>query len=412
MKALVDASLRYNVPIHFIDARGLKGLPDFMTAEFASGFDVQDTVAAIADISRDAEGAENLALDTGGLVVKNTNDLSTGIGRVAAESQSFYLIGYSPRNTARDGKYRRIEVRLASPGGRGLKVRARRGYYAPEEGRTVDAGRGSDPEIGRALDSPFERKELPLRVSAFAFDETMAGRLRVLLAADVDVREVALQEKEGRRTGEVAFLAEIQHRETGDFWKVDEKIEMAMLPSTFEKLRQNGYTVSREFSLPAGGYQAKVVVRDLGSGRLGSVIHDFDVPATDAFRLSTPVLSDTLEERAAGTSGPPRPVLSVRRRFAPNSILYAQFSVFGAVSDEKTRMPRVLSGYDVVSLGGAVFKTGAATPIIPTSIGGLLRMNGISLVGAPPGRYVLVLRVKDEIAGRQVEVREPFEIGT
>jgi hypothetical protein len=387
-------------------------MPDFMTAEFSTSFDVQDTVAVIADISRDAEGAENLALDTGGLVVKNTNDLSSGITRVASESQAFYLIGYNPQNPARDGKFRRIEVRLSSARGRGLRVRARRGYYAPEDGRTVDIGRGSDPEIGRALDSPFERKELPLRVSAFAFDETMSGRLRVLLAADVDMREVALQDKEGRHAGEVAFLAEIQHRETGEFWKVDEKIEMAMLPATLEKLRQTGYTVSREFTLPAGGYQAKVVVRDLASGRLGSVIHDFDVPATDAFRVSTPVISDVLEERAPGASSPPRPVLSVRRRFAPNSILYAQYSVFGATPDETTRMPRVVSGYDVVSSGGAVFKTGAATPITPTSIGGLLRMNGINLAGAAPGRYELILRVKDEIGGKQIEVREPFEIGT
>ena len=57
MKALVEASTRVNVPIHFIDTRGLKALPEFMTTAYAQPFDVQDTVAVLADISREAEGA-------------------------------------------------------------------------------------------------------------------------------------------------------------------------------------------------------------------------------------------------------------------------------------------------------------------------------------------------------------------
>ena len=135
MKTLVDASMRVNVPIHFIDARGLKALPDFMTAEYASGFDITDTVAVLADITREAEGSENVALDTGGIVVKNTNDLASGLGRVATESQAYYLIGYTPSNTVRDGKFRKIAVKLDSVHGKGVRLRARRGYFAPQDGR-------------------------------------------------------------------------------------------------------------------------------------------------------------------------------------------------------------------------------------------------------------------------------------
>jgi hypothetical protein len=40
-----------------------------------------------------------------------------------------------------------------------------------------------------------------------------------------------------------------------------------------------------------------------------------------------------------------------------------------------------------------------------------LRLNGIQLAGALPGAYELVLRVRDELDGQQLEVREPFEIG-
>ena len=411
MKELVDASVRVNVPIHFIDTRGLTALPDFMTSAFTVNVDVQDTVAVLADLTREAEGSENVALDTGGIVVKNTNDLSSGIVRVAAESQAFYLLGYNPTNAARDGKFRKIEVKLDKDKAKGLRVRARRGYFAPLEGEAAArVERTGDPEIGRALDSPFEVRELPLRVSAFTFDETMADRLNVMLAADIDVTELGLREEEGRVRGDVAFVVEAQHLETGEFFNIDEQIEMAMLPDTFARLRRTGYTVSRELSLPPGAYQAKVIVRDLASRRLGSVIHDFEVPRGTEFRVSTPVLSDALEEQAPGATGPPRPVLRVRRQFEPGSVLYVQYSVLGAEKDATSYLPQVMAGYEIQRADGTVFKRSQETIINPTSIGALLRLHGIHLGGAPPGDYELVLTVRDSLTGRRLEVHEPFQV--
>jgi VWFA-related protein len=412
MKTLVDASTRVNVPIHFIDTRGLKALPEFMTVTYAQPFDVQDTVAVLADISREAEGAENAALDTGGIAVKNTNDLVSGIKRVSAESQAFYLLGYSPTNLARDGRFRKIQVRLAADKSKGLKVRARRGYYAPEEGATASVKAvKSDPDIIRALDSPFERRELPLRATALSFGESSTlNRITVILAAEIDLNAVTLAESDGRSKGEVAFLIEAQHRETGEYYRTDEKIEMNVLPQTLESLRKSGYVVSREFSLAPGGYQAKVVVRDLVTGRLGSVIHEFEVPGPATFRLSTPLLSSALEQPAPGASGLQRPVLQVRRQVEAGGTLWVQYSVLGAAKDPGTLLPRVAAGYEIRRRNGALFKSAAPTRINSTSLGSLLRLSGINLAGATPGEYNLVLRVRDEIAGRDLELREPFTV--
>jgi VWFA-related protein len=409
-RRLVEASTRANVPIHFIDTRGLVALPDFMTASFTVNVDIQDTVAVLADITREAEGSENVALDTGGIVVKNTNDLSRGILRVSEESQAFYLLGYLPRNVARDGKFRKIEVRLARERSRNVRVRARRGYYAPLEGDAKERETRADPVIVRALDAPFEIRDLPLRVTDFCFDEALSNQLSVLVAAEVDVEALDLREAEGRFRGELALVVEAQHMETGEYFRIEDKIEMAMLPRTREQLRRTGYVVSREFNLPAGGYQAKVVVRDLASGRVGSVIHDFRVPDSRQFRLSTPVLSDSLEERSVGAEGPPRPVLRVRRQFEPGSILYVQYSVLGAAKGGTSYLPEVRGRYEIRRADGSVFKSSEETVISPTSIGALLRLHGISLAGAQPGEYDLVLRVRDQISGKRLEVREPFLI--
>jgi len=224
------------------------------------------------------------------------------------------------------------------------------------------------------------------------------------------VHELPLPLEEGRYKGTLAFLLELQHRETGEIVRDDQKIEMALLPETRASLFRSWYVFSRELTLPAGGYQARVVVRDLGSGRIGSVIHDFEVPDPAAFRLSTPLLAEALEQRPAGDTRPPRPVLQVRRDFARGSRLYVQYSVQGAAHDQATRMPKVSAGYEIRRGDGALFKAAAPTPIRPTSLGALIRLHGISLEGAPAGDYELVLRVKDEIANKTIEVKEPFQV--
>ena len=409
MKDVTLASRRHNVPIYFIDTRGLQGLPEAFTAAFGRPIEAQDAVAVLADLTREAEGAEALALDTGGFVVKNSNDLSGGISRVSSESRAYYLLGYNPTDLRRDGKFRKIEVKIRPPKSKGLSVRARRGYYAPLEGQVAQgAERNADPVIGHALDSPFEIPDVPLRVSSFVFDEVALDQMSVQIAVEIDVKGLAFKEEADRSTDALAFLIEAQHRETGEYYRYDQKIEMTLLPETRQKLERSGYPVTREFTLPQGAYQVKVVVRDLNSGQVGSVVHEFEVPKAGALRVSTPVLSNTLEK---GEDGSRRPVLQVQRAFATDSTLYCQYSVYGAAKEETgSLMPRVTAGYEIRRTDGAVFKRSAPTPINPTSVGALLRLNGIALRGAVPGEYELVLTVKDELAGQSVEVREPFEI--
>jgi VWFA-related protein len=410
MKDLVSASLRVNVPVYFIDTRGLKALPDFMTAQFPSTFDVQDTLAVLGDIAREAEGSEAVALDTGGFVIKNTNDLESGILRVSNESQAYYLLGYSPSNTARDGKFRKIEVKLNPARAKGLKLRARRGYYAPSDVPTPTSKASVDPEIVRALDSPFERRDVPLRATAFAFDEAFSHQCNTIIAADIEVRDLAFREEDGRAKASLAFLIEAQRRESGEVFKYDQQIDMALLPETRTGLLRTGYTVSREFVLPAGSYQIKVVVRDLGNGRLGSVIHDFDVPDQSAFRITSPILSDAVEAKEAAGDRPPRPVLQVGRRFTPGSTLYVQYSVLGATRGAASQLPQVSAGYEIRRADGSLLKSAPASRLNPTSLGALIRFHGISLSTANPGQYELVLTVKDEITGRTLESHEPFTV--
>jgi Ca-activated chloride channel family protein len=73
---------------------------------------------------------------TGGraFTVENPNDLADVATKIGIELRNQYVLGYRPSKAVRDGKWRKIKVKLTPPKGLPpLRVYARTGYYAPEE---------------------------------------------------------------------------------------------------------------------------------------------------------------------------------------------------------------------------------------------------------------------------------------
>ena len=410
-KGALMASRRSNAAIYFLDTKGLEGaLIPYSSAEFGAPIDTQDIGMSFVNQMQEAEGAESLALDSGGFVVNNTNDLAKGITRIAEESRTYYLIGYNPADARRDGRFRKIQVKLV--GRKGLQVRARKGYYAPldDTGRTAaKPPTGVDPDVQAALDSPYDEKEVPLRMTSYVFNETMIGKASAMVATEVDVRGFAFEEKEGRFVDTVEFLLIVAHRESGEFFRYDQKVEMRLQAETRDRLFRTGFTIVRDFELAPGGYQAKIVVRDKNSGRIGTVVHEFVVPELTQFRVSTPIVSDTLQP-TEDPKAAPRPAVTARRSFAPGATVYASFEVYGAGREKPTGMPRVKNGYTIRRADGTIVAAIDPTRITPTSLGKLSRIIGWPLPNVPPGEYELVLNFEDEVAGKTLEVREPFVI--
>jgi len=107
LKEALEAANRGNVTIHVLDPRPL------------------GTVAFGGD-----NVLRQIAGDTGGRAILNTNNPSDQLTAVIADASAYYLVGYTPTRSANDGKFHRIEVKVKR---RGVKVTARRGYWAATE---------------------------------------------------------------------------------------------------------------------------------------------------------------------------------------------------------------------------------------------------------------------------------------
>ena len=130
------------VAIYVIDARGLdkggrsiqESAPPQLDGLLSSAFDTHE------------DPGDQLANGTGGLVIRNMNDGAKAMAAIAADTGTYYVIGYAPDDTAMDGRYRAIQVRVKREG---VVVRARRGYVAgPLATPLIAAARGASAAPG------------------------------------------------------------------------------------------------------------------------------------------------------------------------------------------------------------------------------------------------------------------------
>ncbi len=77
-----------------------------------------------------------MANETGGRAFSAVvpSDLPSVAARIAVELRNEYVLAYSPKNDAKDGKYRHVQVNVTAPAGISpVKVHSRLGYYAPKQ---------------------------------------------------------------------------------------------------------------------------------------------------------------------------------------------------------------------------------------------------------------------------------------
>jgi VWFA-related protein len=125
------------------------------------------------------EGLEMLAGQARGSLFRIVGTGEGAFERLFTELAGYYLVGVEQDPADRDGRRHRIDVEVRR---RGVVVRSRRAFVLAERGGTArDAERG----LVEALRSPFAVSDLPLRVTTYAFRENAAGKVRVVIAAEV-----------------------------------------------------------------------------------------------------------------------------------------------------------------------------------------------------------------------------------
>lgn len=369
---VVEVAGRVGVAVRVIDPRGLgtgRPLPD--------GDDGGPTLLLL---DTQAAGSTYVAQATGGRV-SMSNDLATPLREAAVEASAYYLIGFQP-SPGRPGE-RKLKVRVR---GDGLKVRAPDHYFV---GDPVPAAKPAPPAV-RALGQVADATDIPLRVATLFLDMAPDGQPITTLA-------VELPSVPGE-VGERRLTLLVEARPAGKGEPVHDTADLT-LPSGGKP-----GVATRELRLHAGIWQARVVVRDARTEKLGSVLHSFEVPEANGLRVSSPILGHALEG-----SRVPTVRLELDRRYRRGGAIYCQYHVFGAALDPTSHRPNVAGSYTVLRDGRPVLE-GPPSPIEPAKDGRVQRLIGFGLADFQPGDYTLVLHVIDQSGGQRREVLEPFSV--
>jgi hypothetical protein len=235
--------------------------------------------------------------------------------------------------------------------------------------------------------------ELPLRVATLFFGDDGRGEVTTMYAAEVDDPVRAPVKRR------FTTVVEARPRDGGKPVRDEYEQEVVAAPGVSTVL-------SRQWRMAPGVWQLRLLARDTSSGRVGTAIHTFEVPPAGGFRLSTPIVTATLE----GVDGRDRPRLSLDRTFRPGQVLYCQYQALGAAADPAEKAPRVTAAWEL-HRGGQLVRASPPSPIKPASDGRVSRLVGVSLEGLDPGDYELRLSARDEVTGAAASSNEPFRVG-
>src|SRR6266699_964350 len=131
LRHLIDQANRATVVIYTMNGAGLQTLM-LGAADSSAGMSSEQVEKQLNDRRTSAfesqEGLDYLARETGGIAIRNTNDLSGGVRRVLEDQRSYYLIGYRPDESTFDkttGRrtFHKLTLKVSRPGK--FKVRMR-----------------------------------------------------------------------------------------------------------------------------------------------------------------------------------------------------------------------------------------------------------------------------------------------
>jgi VWFA-related protein len=426
LRDAIAAASRSNVSIYSVDPRGLasgdedamdlSGVPDDPTLGLG-------TPSLVAEMMRAHQSMRAISEETGGIAFLNRNDTDSAFERIVQESSRYYILGYYAPDGRRDGRYRRIDVRVTQPG---LRVRARRGYIAPRDARTPKAtavtGVSISQQFREALESPLPVSGIGFSVTSLPF-QGRRPNASVAVIVELDPRGVKFVERDGLFVADLDILVRAFDAKTGK--ARDPKSQTANLrlqPQTLATVLRDGMRLTQRIELPPGRYRLQVGVAEKGGAAVGTIVHDLDVPDLHRSPLQMSGIALTSVESMKTpnvNSDPafhdvmPAPPTTLREFDRTDAL-----ATFVEVYDNQTNVPHRVAIKTSVRAddGRVVFSTeserrseelsqGLAPGSRPAT-GGYGEGAQIPLQDFAPGRYVLRVEARTLLAGGAAAARE------
>ena len=430
LRRLIDQANRATVVIYTMNASGLQVF-GLTAADSTAGRSSEEVEQMLSDRRTAAfesqDGLNYLAKETGGIAIRNTNDLSGGIRRVIEDQKSYYLIGYRPDESTFDAKsgrrtFHKLSLKITRPGK--YSVRMRNGFYGISEADEKALALTPRQQLLRALTSPFGAAGVHVRLTTlFANDPKTGSYMRSLLY--VNANDLTFTDlPNGEHTAEFDVVA-ITFGDNGSVIdQVGQSFTLRARAEEYARLRRDGFVFFLTVPIKkAGAYQLRAALRDHATSRIGSASQFIEVPEIKKNRLVVsgilvnavdPANTNSAPAAAGAVNQSPGPdpsksdpgswrlsINAATRQLKRGQQLQYSVIIYNARLDKTTAKPQLTTQVRLFRDGEPVF-TGRELPLSEPSQPDLKRITilGALRLGSDliPGEYVLQITATDPLA--------------
>lgn len=408
LNQLSDNATRAGVTVNALDPRGLKATPGvrgFEATPARSGLSAGNSIdptfgrggmqsdAVFGDLL--AGGDEHLGLSTvtaatGGISVVNTNNFKDGLDRMLARSRAYYTLGYAPREKF-DNKFHRIEIKVKRSDAR---VHTQTGFIARED-RSANAPRTKEEEVAAAARSPLAKRDIDLTPNVAFKMLPKDNRAQLDIHMRIDAGKLHFhQTQDGKYQTSfdvVGFVLDQVGKLRGGF---SETINPDLSAQTYQRALREGLTYSATTEVPTGYYQVRVVVREAGTGSLGTFSRYVELPSLSNGQLA---MSSLFLFGVDPANPKPVPLQASRQFTRQQELRYAALLYNARPRDGKSALVSQL----IISQGGKILFREPEQPIEFGNPAQPAKIGQIALAKVKPGRYVLTLIVSDPAADKK-----------
>ncbi len=416
LRAAINAAVRANLAIYSLDTRGLQAVSPLGDASTGSlrGTGAYNGAAIQNNFNANFASQETmttLSADTGGKAFLDNNDFSPAFAQIQRDSSAYYVLGFNSTNRARDGRFRKLQVKVNRPG---VKLEYRPGYYAPADFKhsgKEDRERELEDEL--ASDLPATDVALYLDAYYFRLDE---NRFYVPVSLIVPGSQIPFVKGGDKDKATLDVIGEVTDAAKHPIGNVRETVKLAV--SEQEQVRQRNIQYSTSFNLPPGKYHLKFVVRENETGHMGSFETDIVLPD---MRKSPLKLSSILLASQRVATKAANPLVHDGEQYVPNishvfregQHLYLLYEVYNPtkvkpVADANGATAKVVKGsinlisnLELIQGSTKVFETPVvqATALNVAGRDALAVQLDVPLEKLKPGQYIGQLNIIDDAGG-------------
>jgi len=417
LRAAINAAVRSNLAIYTMDLRGLQALVAGGEAQNASlrgtsAYSGQSMINALNSNFTTQETLVTLASDTGGRAFLDSNDFTQVFKGVQQDTSTYYLLGYHSTNAAKDGRYRRITVKVNVPG---VKIDYRRGYYASADYQH-STKEDKELQLQEELASELPATDLPLYLGD-AYFRLEPNKFFIPISLVVPGSQISFVRSSDRDKATLDVIGVVLDSDHRPITRIRDTVKLAV--DTSSEVQKKNVQYDTGVSLPPGKYHLKFVVRENQTGRMGSFETDLDVPdlKSQPLKMSSVVLTSQLQP--AKKSSTPNPLIhdgseiipNVTHVFSPAQHLRLYYEVYDPA---RSKAPQSSSGAGSAAPGihlmtNVAFFRGK-TKVFESSTVELSELNardrkaGVFQLDLPldtlkPGFYTCQVNVIDDAAG-------------